>query len=150
MTRRMRHILWIGGALIVAAAGWLGVSRLRVREVEAVQPAEREVVELVIASGTLRAKRQSPIGSEVTGIIESVFVDDGDNVAAGDLLIQLRPEESRRRLEQSRQAMETAAAELALVRRGATAEELARAVAELARATAARLQCARRGIRCDR
>ncbi len=143
MTRRMRHTLWIGGALLVAAAGWLGVTRLRVREVETVRPAEREVVELVIASGMLRAKRQSPIGSEVTGIIESVYVDDGDNVAAGDILIQLRPEDSRRRLEQSRQAMETAEAELALVRRGATAEELARADAEVARATAARLQTER-------
>jgi HlyD family secretion protein len=139
----MHHALWIGGALLVAAAGWLGFSRLRVREVVTVRPSEREVVELVIASGTLRAKRQSPIGSEVTGAVESVSVDDGDRVAAGDILIQLWAEDSKRRLEQSRQAMETAEAELALVRRGATAEELARGEAELARAAAARLQAER-------
>ncbi|HOT01444.1 MAG TPA: efflux RND transporter periplasmic adaptor subunit [Acidobacteriota bacterium] len=143
MTRRMRHTLWISGALLVAAAGWLGFSRLRVREVETVRPAEREVVELVIASGTLRAKRQSPIGSEVTGVIESVFVEDGDRVAAGASLVQLRRDDARQRLEQSRQAAQTAAAELALVRRGTTPEELARADAELDRATAARLQAER-------
>ncbi|HQG91884.1 MAG TPA: efflux RND transporter periplasmic adaptor subunit [Acidobacteriota bacterium] len=139
----MRHTLWISGALLVAAAGWLGFSRLRVREVETVRPAEREVVELVIASGTLRAKRQSPIGSEVTGVIESVFVEDGDRVAAGASLVQLRRDDARQRLEQSRQAAQTAAAELALVRRGTTPEELARADAELDRATAARLQAER-------
>jgi len=143
MTRRMRHTLWIGGVLLVAATGWLGFSRLRVREVETVRPAEREVVELVIASGTLRAKRQSPIGSEVTGVVESVFVEDGDRVAAGVPLVQLRRDDARPRLEQSRQAAQTAAAELALVRRGATPEELARAEAELDRATAARLQAER-------
>lgn len=49
------------------------------------------MVRHVSAPGSVRARRESRIGTEVTGRIERVFVNEGDRVAAGDPLFEIDP-----------------------------------------------------------
>ena len=89
-------------AVILAIVGWRFFQRPP--EVGVVHPERREVVELVIGSGRLRAVRQSDIGSEAAGTVEKVAVDEGDRVRTGQPLIMLRRTEVERQLEQARLA----------------------------------------------
>ena len=47
------------------------------------------ILERVTAPGSLRARRESRIGAEVSGRIQQVFVNDGDRVEAGAPLFQI-------------------------------------------------------------
>jgi len=118
-------------AAILAVAGWRFLRRPP--EVGVVHPERREIVELVIGSGRLRAVRQSDIGSEAAGTVETVAVDEGDRVRAGQPLILLRRTEVERQLEQARLALDTAQKELARTQRGPLPSEVERERAELER-----------------
>ncbi len=146
MLGRVRRISIGLGVLVVGLLAWL----LWPAPVVQVVPArQREVVELVIASGRLRAVRQSPIGASVAGTVARVLVEEGDEVRRGQLLAQLDDRDSKAQRDQAAHALETAASELARVERGAQPEELARAQAELeqaARVNAARLEQARQRL----
>ncbi|MCE7871874.1 biotin/lipoyl-binding protein, partial [bacterium CPR1] len=112
------------GVLVVALVGW----QLRpAPTVDVVLPREREVVELILASGRLRAVRQSQLGSSVSGSVARVLVEEGDQVRKGQLLIELDDGDILAQRDQARHAVETASSELARVERGAQPEELARA-----------------------
>jgi HlyD family secretion protein len=100
MTRQNRKMLVAAGAVLVAIAGlfvWLG----RPEPAAVVVPVRRDVVEMVVASGTIRAVRQSVVGAEAAGLVESVEVAEGDSVKAGQLLGRLRLGETDARLAQS-------------------------------------------------
>ncbi len=122
--------------LVGIAAGWR-IFNAPARVV-AVRPLKKEVVELVIASGRLRAVRQSDLGPEASGIIDEVFVEEGDRAAAGQVLISMRQVEARRQLDQVKSALETARLEFDRVKRGPLPEEIDRERAEFERARAAR------------
>ncbi|MBL8149965.1 MAG: efflux RND transporter periplasmic adaptor subunit [Blastocatellia bacterium] len=109
-------------------------------KIETVRPTEQEVVELVIASGRIRAARQSNIGSEIAAKVDQVFVDEGDKVSAGQKLITLRQQGMERQLEQAKLAVETAKRELERAEQGAYPEEIDRSRAELERVKIARKQ----------
>lgn len=51
------------------------------------------------AVGTLRAVQGTDISSEVSGIVEAILVESGQDVEAGTLLVQLRSEEDKAQLE---------------------------------------------------
>ena len=63
-----------------------------------IKPVRQDVVEVVVASGTLRAVRQSMVGAESSGVVESLEVSEGDRVHQGDLLGRLRLGETDARL----------------------------------------------------
>jgi len=58
-------------------------------EVSTVPVRRGAILERVSAPGSLRARRESRIGAEVTGRIQQVFVNDGDRVEAGAPLFQI-------------------------------------------------------------
>ena len=122
---------------LIPAAWWLLWSAPRV---EVVEPRKQAVVDLVISSGKIRSGRQSEVGSEVAGVVVTVWVKEGDWVASGQKLVDLVVDETRLKQEQSRLAADTARLELNRVRRGPQAEEINRARSELARAEAVRIQ----------
>ncbi|MBM4195835.1 MAG: efflux RND transporter periplasmic adaptor subunit [Gammaproteobacteria bacterium] len=95
MVTRQR-LPWIAGAaLSVLALIWLA---LRPEPVVVVTPERRDVVEVVVASGKLRAVRQGMVGAEAPGVVESVEVTEGDLVQAGQLLGRVRLGETDARL----------------------------------------------------
>lgn len=99
MPRNHGRLLIAGIALVLAAT--LGIRSIRPDEAVVVTPVQRDVVELVVASGRIRAIRESVVGAESAGIVESVGVAEGDSVKAGQLLGRLRPGETDARLAQS-------------------------------------------------
>ncbi len=134
MKKRTTILLAVG--LVGAIAGWRFLSAPV--GVRVVRPERREVVELVIASGRLRAVRQSDLGPEAAANVDRVLVEEGDKVRAGQELITLNRADTERQLEQAALALKTAQLELARVRSGPLAEEIERSRADLSRMRAAR------------
>jgi membrane fusion protein (multidrug efflux system) len=73
------------------------------------------ILERISAPGSLRARRESRIGAEVSGRIQRVFVSDGDRVAAGDPLFQIDREPYEMALRQASAGLDLARAERAQI-----------------------------------
>jgi multidrug resistance efflux pump len=82
----------------------------------------------IVLSGTLEARTVN-VGSLVGGRVSRVLVDEGQPVAAGQLIAQLETETTDRQLAEQRAAIESARAALAKGIAGARPEELAKAAA---------------------
>src|SRR5690606_36997892 len=59
----------------------------------------------VVASGEVSSQSLTRVGSELTGVVKVRHVREGDVVAAGDLLIELRDEDQRARLAEAEAAL---------------------------------------------
>jgi HlyD family secretion protein len=92
--RRKRRTFWlaIAGLVVLLVAGFCaarsrsGASAARFRTEEAMRG---ELVVKVTATGKLQPLNQVDVGSEVSGLVESVFVDDNDYVKKGQVLARL-------------------------------------------------------------
>ena len=61
----------------------------RAPEAVVVSPEVREVVDLVVVSGRLRAVREAAVGSEIAGTVEEALVREGDRVEADQPLARI-------------------------------------------------------------
>ncbi|WP_169974610.1 efflux RND transporter periplasmic adaptor subunit [Tautonia rosea] len=68
------------------------------REVELATPVRAEIVETISATGKVEPVEEAEIAPQVVGRVVAVYVEDGDRVSAGDLLVQLDPTEAQARL----------------------------------------------------
>lgn len=136
MRIKKRNLVLLFAVLIAAAAGWRFLQSST--DIQVVRPQKREVAELVIASGRLRAIRQSDLGAEVAGIVDTVMAVEGDRVHRGQVLITLREADAQRQSEQARLALDTARRTLEQVKRGSLPEEISRAQSDLERQKSAR------------
>src|SRR6266550_4509004 len=89
--------------------------------------AQRQPKEIVL-SGTLEA-RTVEVGSLTGGRVVRVLVDEGQHVAAGQLIVQLETTTIDRQLDEQRAAIEAAKANLAKALAGPRSEEIAQAAA---------------------
>ena len=101
---------WIVGAAALAAvaAATLGVRSLQGRAVDVVPAATARLKQSVVVSGRVLAPAKVEIGATITGRIASIAVDDGDRVAAGQVVVRLESDELAAALAQG-QAAERAA-----------------------------------------
>jgi len=76
---------------------------------------------LVTATGTLQPTNQVDVGSEVSGVIDEIFVDFNDSVTQGQIIAQLDTQTLDARVASSRASL--AVAEASLVQAEATATE---------------------------
>ncbi len=97
MSPRQKKRVILAAVVIVAVAAVTLVA-LRPEQALVITPVRRDVVEVVVASGKLRAVRESMVGAEASGVVESLAVSEGDSVKAGDLLGRLRLGETDARL----------------------------------------------------
>lgn len=132
--RGSRRWTWIAGAIVAAAAAIAGGYALYEsgNDAKAVryrtQPVVRgELVVTVSATGNLQPTNKVDIGSELSGTIEKVFVDDNDPVKKGQVLAQLDLSKLNDQVERSRSAL--ASAQARVNQAGATLAE-ARATLE--------------------
>jgi HlyD family secretion protein len=72
------------------------------------EPIRRDIVELVVASGKLQAVRETQVGAESSGIVESLAVNEGAIVRKGDLLGQLTAGDTAPRLAAARASLDVA------------------------------------------
>lgn len=106
MKKVSKTATWIVGALaLLLALSWF---MRRPREAMVTTPQVRDVVELVVASGTVNAIRRTAVGSESAGTVARLEVDEGDRVTAGQLLGRLTAGETDARLAQARAALDAA------------------------------------------
>ena len=66
----------------------------------------RPLVQRVVASGEVSSQSIALVGSEITGLVAARHVREGDQVRAGDLLIELRDDEQRARLGEAEAALQ--------------------------------------------
>lgn len=107
-------------ALVLLARGGDGDAFL----VDAAEVQRGSLAESVLASGNLVFEHQVQLRSELTGRVAAVLVEEGDEVAQGDLLMQLDREAFEADAERTRAAVR--AAEIDIQRMGAVAADLDR------------------------
>lgn len=66
----------------------------------------RPLVQRVVASGEVSSQSVALVGSEITGLVAARHVREGDQVRAGDLLIELRDDEQKARLGEAEAALQ--------------------------------------------
>ena len=80
-------------------------------EVQTVAARRAPIAQKISASGTLEARRESRIGTEVQGRIVRVYVDDGDRVEADALLFELDAQPYEMALRQAEARLDLAQAQ---------------------------------------
>lgn len=128
--RRRWIVLSVGLVVVLAAVGalaWRIGERARTGRAETV----------LVASGTIEVE-EIEVAAEVGGRVLAVYVDEGDEVQAGQVLLQLDDALYQAQLRQAEAARDAAQAALERAELGATAEEVNQAKAALLQALAAR------------
>jgi len=97
--------LFIFVAILAAGIYWLKFAPVAV---EVYQVGRGPIVGEVMGTGTLDAKIKAVISSKIAGRIEQVLVDQGDKVAAGQLLVRLDDEQLRQQVKIAQAGIETA------------------------------------------
>jgi HlyD family secretion protein len=111
-----RRIIYIGLAVIVLAIGfWAYKSLSQPKQNVSVETAKVErgtISNTVTATGTLEAVKTVEVGTQVSGVIEKIFVDYNSQVKKGQLLAQLDETPLIAQLEQSKASVDQAEAQV--------------------------------------
>lgn len=135
----MKRFVMIAVILVLVAAGvYYGFERWRGTGSAAAEPqgqivsVERGHIEATVsATGLIQPKRQIRLSFKSGGRIATLAVEQGQRVAAGDLLAALETAELELQVRQAEIALQIAEERLAIAERGATPEDLAAAEANL-------------------
>ncbi len=88
--RPLRHFMVIGGVMAALAIGWMSFGGESTTVTYRTQDVSRGNLQVTVsASGTLAPTNQVDVGSELSGIIDDVLVDENDNVTVGQVLARL-------------------------------------------------------------
>lgn len=119
ISQKLRQVKHKGSAavlLVLLAGAYAARALLFGPEVQVYAVERRELVQTVVATGRVETPLRVEIGSQVTGTIAAIPVDEGQAVRAGQVLIELEHEEARAALEQARAAVLQAQARLQQLR----------------------------------
>ena len=136
----MKRFGIIIGILVLAAASYWGYTAYVAGQVE---PTPEPVTvadigpEMIWASGTLLPARWASLGFEAGGRLGELRVEEGQEVAAGELLALVDAPDLEHGVAQARAALVLAQAQLAQVKAGARPGEIAAAEAQVQSAEAA-------------
>jgi HlyD family secretion protein len=120
--------------LLVATGTGMGWMKWRGPAVEVARAEDAPIVHTIVVSGRVQAPNRIEIGSVITGRVTQVRVTEGDEVSAGQPLIELDPQELRAGVAQAQAAETTARTRIASVGELAlpqSADALAQAEAQL-------------------
>ncbi len=98
-----QRLLWVLLALAIAAAvlWW----RSRPPEVSGYKIETRNLVQNVVATGYVITPSRVQVASEITGTVVKRLVDRGEHVKAGQILLELRADQTSAQLDQARAAL---------------------------------------------
>jgi HlyD family secretion protein len=119
--------------LAVGAAVWIN---RRPKNVSVSAPRLTTVTESIASSGRVRGVTETLVGVQAAGVVERLFVREGDRVTAAQRLAVLKNDVAEARVAQAEAALTTARATLIQVSRGALSSELEAAVAQVRQARA--------------
>ncbi len=80
----------IGGLFVAKAAGWIGQEKPA--EVEFTKVKRTDIIERVSASGRVQPEVEVRLSPDVSGEIIELYVEEGDSVKQGQLLLKIRPD----------------------------------------------------------
>jgi HlyD family secretion protein len=120
--RRRLFVLAAGLAAIILVAPLVFGGR-KTPQYATTTIAQKELVLTVVATGNLQPTRQVDVGSETSGLITEVYVDNNDAVKAGDTLARVDPLRLQDALNQAEASLASANADVAAA---AASEALAR------------------------
>ncbi len=137
MGKVRRPLAWLVAGLaavtVVAGAAGFGLwrSRQSLYDVNALttQAAIEPLTVRVATSGTVKPVQTVNLSPENAGILDELYVEQGDRVEAGQLIARMRSRDTAAQVQQNQAAVAEAEAALAEVRRGSRPEEIAQAEA---------------------
>ena len=130
---RGRARRWLGWLVLLAVLGLAAGGYLLFQRSRAQEPKERYVTgkaqvidlrETVVATGTLSPLDTVEVGAEVTGRVLRVNADINDQVKAGQVLVEIDPENLEARIEESQAQLVSAQASLRNAKTTVTEAEL--------------------------
>lgn len=115
-SKMKRNILIITGALVVSAVVIIALKPFAKKEgavtFDTVKAERGVITNTVTATGTIEAITTVEVGTQVSGIIQHVYVDFNDNVRQGQVLARLDETPLKAQLEQSQASVDQAQAQL--------------------------------------
>lgn len=129
-----RRVLWIGAVILLVAVYFVARSltreRLPVRVAEAVQ---EPISSTISNNGKVQPKHNKEMHAPISAIVNAVYVQPGDQVPAGKLLLQLDNVDARAKLAAADSGVKSAQASLEAATHNGTLEQRQAAAAEIAR-----------------
>lgn len=128
---------------VIAAGGWYAYSKYMQQQQAAADSAAAQaaatdsLAELIWASGKLQPKTWAGLSPAQGGIVSAIHVQEGDLVAAGDLLLEIANEGLQAQVQMAEAAVVEAEAARDVLMAGATDSQTAAADADVAAADAA-------------
>ncbi len=111
-----KKFIYIGAALLVCAATFFGIRSMKNSEktfaFETAPIAKGTIASTVTATGKLEAIKTVAVGTQVSGVINRIFVDFNSQVKKGELLAQIDETPLLAQLEQSKSTVDQAEAQL--------------------------------------
>jgi len=111
-----KSLIYIGSAVVVLAAGFLIYKSVtKTKQTVSIETAKVErgtISNTVTATGTLEAVKTVDVGTQVSGVIEKLFVDYNSQVKKGQLLAQLDETPLMAQLDQSKASVDQAEAQV--------------------------------------
>ena len=124
-------------AVLAVLAIGIGVWRWQgAKNVSVARPVRASITESIASSGRVRGVTETLAGAQAAGVVERLFVREGDRVSAGQRLAILKNDVAEARAAQAEAALTTAQATLVQVSRGVLPSELEAAAAQVEQARA--------------
>lgn len=130
MNKNLKIILPVIIILLILA--WVIFFRFSTPSVQVVFPQEKEVLQSIAATGTVKAIYEAIISSEIPGIIKSIPKDKGGKVKKGEAVIFLKDDQYIADLEHAQAVVSQAQAGLEKVLTGTEKEIIEAAMAKVA------------------
>ncbi len=113
MNTRAKILIAVIVIAVLGAAAALSVqnSRRQGIEVRVEEIAKRDLESIVTASGNIRARRTVDISSDVSARVQTLYVDEGDDVRRGQVLLRLEPDQYQASVSRSEAALAQAEAQ---------------------------------------
>ena len=110
MKKKTKLILGISAVIGLAIIAYMAFSSDNVSEiqVETVLAKKGDVTTMVTATGTIEATTQVDVGTQVSGVVEKIYVDFNSEVTEGQLLAELDKTNLKAALEQAQAAYDNA------------------------------------------
>ncbi|MCH7532481.1 MAG: efflux RND transporter periplasmic adaptor subunit [Gemmatimonadetes bacterium] len=113
MNSKTKIIIGVIAVLVLGTAATLQATRGRERGVEVRTEVieRRDLVELVTASGNIRARRTVDVSSDVSAKVAELLIDEGEDVVRGQLLLRLEPDQYQAALSRNEASLAQAEAQ---------------------------------------
>ena len=102
--------------ILIVAAIFKSKSRPKGTEVEMGTVEVRTIYETVSASGKIYPEKEIKISSDVSGEIVELYVQEGDSVKAGQMLLRINPDTYESAVERGKAAVNSAKSQMAMAR----------------------------------